>query len=178
MRLATIVDNLVAERRVRPFAMALLEQGGRARVVEYACSDATLELLLGRLLPFARERLDLVAARGAHGTLGSSMGGLMALYAALRAPEIFGWVASQSGAFSLGGRDQVVFDLLRALPRRPLRVWMDVGHLELLQPVNRRMQRALRARGYDVAYREYHAGHNWTAWRDDVWRGLEAFFAR
>jgi enterochelin esterase family protein len=31
-------------------------------------------------------------------------------------------------------------------------------------------------RQYDVVYREFSAGHNYTAWRDDVWRGLEAMF--
>jgi enterochelin esterase family protein len=27
-----------------------------------------------------------------------------------------------------------------------------------------------------VIYREFSAGHNYTAWRDDIWRGLEAMF--
>ena len=101
----------------------------------------------------------------------------MALYAGLRAPETFGSVISQSGAFGLpGSRESVVSYLARALPRRLRRVWLDVGHLERLAPGNRRLRALLRARGYDVSYREYHGGHNWTAWRDDVWRGLEAVF--
>jgi enterochelin esterase family protein len=29
---------------------------------------------------------------------------------------------------------------------------------------------------YNVTYREFSAGHNYTAWRDDVWRGLEEMF--
>jgi enterochelin esterase-like enzyme len=31
-------------------------------------------------------------------------------------------------------------------------------------------------RQYNVIYREFSAGHNYTAWRDDIWRGLEAMF--
>jgi enterochelin esterase family protein len=45
----------------------------------------------------------------------------------------------------------------------------------LLEP-NRRMRALLEARGMLVGYREYPAGHNYTAWRDDLWRGLEALF--
>jgi enterochelin esterase-like enzyme len=38
------------------------------------------------------------------------------------------------------------------------------------------MRDLLLGRGYDVTYREFNAGHNYPAWRDDVWRGLEALF--
>ena len=31
-------------------------------------------------------------------------------------------------------------------------------------------------RGYLLAYHEYNAGHNYPAWRDDIWRGLEALY--
>lgn len=175
-RLPTMVDNLIAEHRIRPLAMAFVSHGEQARVLEYACNDATIGLITERLLPFARERLDLATSAGAHAILGASMGGLMALYAGLRLPRVFGRVLSQSGAFSIFGVDMVVFELVRRLPRRRLRIWMDVGHLERLRTANRRMRSALARRGYPVTYREYHAGHNYPAWRDDVWRGLEELF--
>jgi enterochelin esterase-like enzyme len=41
---------------------------------------------------------------------------------------------------------------------------------------NRAMKRLLLERNYPVVYREYPAGHNYTAWRQDVWRGLENCF--
>jgi enterochelin esterase family protein len=40
------------------------------------------------------------------------------------------------------------------------------------------MYALLKEKGYNVAYREFTAGHNYTAWRDDVWRGLEAMFPK
>jgi enterochelin esterase-like enzyme len=39
------------------------------------------------------------------------------------------------------------------------------------------MHNLLTIRGYPVIYREYHAGHNYPAWRDDIWRGLETLYA-
>ncbi|MBU1752106.1 MAG: esterase family protein, partial [Chloroflexi bacterium] len=117
--------------------------------------------------------LDVQTHPGAYGVLGASMGGLMALYMGLRAPHVFGYVLSQSGAFTMMGRDLVVYDLVRDGPVRPIRIWMDVGRYEWLLPTNQHMHALLEAKGYDVTYREYNGGHNYSSWRDDVWRGLE-----
>jgi enterochelin esterase family protein len=179
--LARMVDNLIAHGRIRPLGLAMVANGGQARYVEYACNDATVGFLRSVIVPLARAQLNLVdleAQPGAFGVLGASMGGLCALYTALRLPAMFGRVISQSGAFALGSlrREPVVFDLVRNLPHQPLSLWMDVGTYEQLLPANRRMHALLRERAYDVTYREYAGGHNYTAWRDDVWRGLEAVY--
>ncbi|HVO41160.1 MAG TPA: alpha/beta hydrolase-fold protein, partial [Aggregatilineales bacterium] len=127
--LPRIVDHLIAQRRIRPIALATVDHGRSARFMEYACSEATLAFLLKDVLDFTRRRvplLDLGENPGAHGILGASMGGLMATYAGLRAPEIFGHVISQSGAFGfeLKGHDSVIFDLIRDGAVRPTRLWL------------------------------------------------------
>lgn len=178
-RLTDIVDNLIAQGRIRPVALAMVNHGGRARLVEYACNESTIGFILYRVLPLARAQLNLVdvqAFPGAYGLLGASLGGLMALYTALRAPEVFGRVLSQSGAFAFAGHDFILFDLIRGSSVKPLKVWMDIGRFEDLLSANRQMQALLAAKGYAVSYREYNGGHNYTAWRDDVWRGLETLF--
>lgn len=185
-RIATVLDNLIAERRIPPLAMALVENGGRARMPEYACSDATLGLLLYQLLPLASKHLPLLDWRknpGVHGVLGASMGGLMALYTGLRLPQVFGHIFSQSGAFFLGDGEEAgppfgtaVVDLARLRPRPAVRIYMDVGRFEWLLPANRRMRRLLREQGFALTYREYAGAHNYTSWRDDLARGLIALF--
>lgn len=186
-RLANIVDNLIAEKRMRPVALAMVHNGRSARGVEYACSEATLCLLLGHVLPLAQQELDLIDIqiaphteatldRGPHGIMGASMGGLMALFAALRLPAVFGHVLSLSGAFTLSDYDLVLWDLVRYLPVRPLRLWLGAGRFEWLLEPNRRMRALMVARGYKPAYHEFNAGHNYPAWRDHLWRGLEHLF--
>ena len=59
-KLAVIVDNLIAQKRIQPIAMAFLPNGGRWRSVEYACSDATLHWLDQIILPLARAKLNLL----------------------------------------------------------------------------------------------------------------------
>ena len=180
-RITQIVDNLTAHGRIEPVSMALVDNGGSARGVEYSCSDATVGFVMSDVLDLARERLNLVdpAERpGAYGVLGASMGGLMALYTGLRAPGVFGRVLSQSGAFEMGDAESAVTVLARHLPKLPIRVWMDVGRYEWLLEPNRRMRELLVAQGYDPTYREYNGGHNYTCWRNDLWRGLEVLFGR
>ncbi|MCX7706381.1 MAG: alpha/beta hydrolase-fold protein, partial [Anaerolineae bacterium] len=178
-RLPVIADNLVAAGRIRPIALAMVENGSQARMIEYACNEATVGFLMECVLPLAQKHLNLIdPARqpGAHGVLGASMGGLMALYAALRLPQVFGHVLSQSGAFRLGSDDTVVFPLLRYAPQPQVKIWLDVGRYEWLLPANRQLRDLLAQQGYDFSYREFNAGHNYPAWRDNVWRGLEWLF--
>ncbi len=180
-RLPAIVDNLIAQGRIRPLALALVSHGEHARIAEYKCNDDTIAFLLRYVLPLAREKLHLVdieAFPGAYGVLGASMGGLMALYTGLRVPEVFGHVLSQSGAFANPQTDiaGTLFEALEQEAVKPLRIWMDVGQFEWLLTANRQTRDLLQAKGYTVNYREYPGEHNYTSWRDDIWRGLEAQF--
>jgi enterochelin esterase-like enzyme len=178
-RITTIVENLIADRRIRPIAIAFLQNARSRRNLEYICSDATISWLDREVLPLARKHLRLVNIKdrpGSYGVLGASAGGIMAMYTGLRMPEIFGKVLCQSGVFALDGRDLAAVDLVRYRHAHDLKIWMDVGILDDLLEDNRRMYRLLQEQEYDISYREFSAGHNYTAWRDDVWRGLETLF--
>jgi enterochelin esterase family protein len=91
-------------------------------------------------------------------------------------PDIFGRVLSQSGVFEFEGRDFAAVDLIRHRQAPQLKLWLDAGRLECLLEDNRRLYALLQGKGYAVTYREFTGGHCYTAWRDDVWRGLEALF--
>jgi enterochelin esterase family protein len=180
-KLAVIADNLIADGHIQPLAMAFLPNGGRWRSVEYICSDATLNWVEQIVLPLANEKLNLIDIKkhpGAYGVLGASAGGAMALYTGLRMPDIFGRVLSQSGVSVLDGRNLATVDLVKHKHAHEIRIWMDVGTLEYLIEDNRKMFALMKANGYNVTYREYTGGHNFTAWRDDVWRGLEILFPK
>ncbi len=179
--LNAIVDNLIAARRIRPISMALIDNGQGARFSEYMQNEATVGMLTQLVLPFAAEHLNLIDAAeqpGIHGVLGSSMGGLMALYTGLRAPAFFGHVVCQSGAFWFRDPryDMLIVDYIKYNPRQPITVWQDVGTLEMLLDGNRTLNALLKEKGYAVTYREFSGGHNHTMWSDNTWRGLEAVY--
>jgi len=180
-KLAVIVDNLIAEKHIQPIAMAFLPSTSRWRNLEYACSDGTLLWLDQIILPLANEKLNLLDIRkhpGAYGVLGSSLGGTMSLYTGLRMPDVFGNVLSQAGAFMIESRDFAVVDLVKHRQAHDLKIWMDVGQLDILLEDNQNMNALLQEKKYNVTYREFSGGHNIIAWRDDLWRGLEALFTK
>jgi len=175
-----IVDTLIASKRIRPIALALLDNSPPARVIEYAASETTMALFIEGVLPFVAQRIPLLDAKttpGIHGVAGASLGGLMAFYTGLRVPQIFGHIISHSGAFAVDpDRSFVVFDLAAHLPPRPLKLWLDCGTYESLITPNRQMSALLRERGYAFNYHEYPGGHNYTSWRRMLPRALEAVY--
>lgn len=177
VKLNVIVDNLIVAKRIRPFAMAMIQNGGPARSLEYSCSESTLGLVFDYVIPLAQEHLTLIPPGGGpYGVMGSSLGGLMALYTAMRLPQVFGKVLSQSGAFILPEHEFVVVDLVRYTPPPAIDIWMDAGRYEWLLDGNRQMAALLKEKKYKMKYHEFSGGHNYTAWRDDIWRGLETLF--
>lgn len=176
-KLAQIVDHLITAKRIQPMALAFLSNAGNAgRMVEYGESGPTLAFLTERVLPLAKQQLPLLNQPGAHGILGSSMGGLMATFTALRLPEIFGKGFSQAGAFEWWGQKTMTIDLVRHLPVAPIRLWLDCGLLDSLLPCNRQMRDLLHEKGYTFGYQETPGAHNFTTWRNACAAGLEYLF--
>jgi enterochelin esterase-like enzyme len=182
IHLNNIVDSLLGQGKIIPLALAFIDNAGQdLRSIEYACNDAILAFIQAEVLPLAQSELNLVdigSNPGAYGVLGASMGGLMALYTGLRMPGVFGKVLSQSGAFTLGDFDTIVFDLVERGVSPEINIWLDVGTYDLagMLESNCRMHGLLENRGINNVYREYHSGHNYPAWREDIWRGIEALF--
>ncbi|MBW4438801.1 MAG: hypothetical protein KME04_16810 [Pleurocapsa minor GSE-CHR-MK-17-07R] len=182
--LVTVVDNLIADKRIWPVGLVMIENGKSLRMLEYMANEYTLLWLQYAVLPAALPLLNPVDTKrhpGAWGVMGASMGGLMALYTGLRMHEQFGHVLSQSGAFEFGmevPRPHPVFDLVSRGDKLPLKIYQDVGTMEWLLDCNRRMHDALQKKQYDVAYHEFNAGHNYTAWSNTLARALTALYGR
>ena len=173
-KLTTLADNLLQERMLPPLAIAFLDNARESRFAEYGCSEALVGFVAQELLPWVADQVALVPQTGGHCVLGASLGGLAALWLGVRLPEIFGRVFSQAGGFALGFTKELgLTTLLRVGERVPLRIYLDCGRFDPLLDANRTMHELLKARGYEVAYREFNAGHNYPAWREDLPAGLQ-----
>lgn len=176
-----IVANMLAVGRIRPVALALIDNAREHRYVEYNASDTVLTQITELVMPLAYTHLNLVnheAHLGAWGVLGASLGGMMALYSGLRLPHIFGKVIMQAGDFQLDMTDHppLLEYLVRTTPKRDIAIWQNVGTFDSLYDQNKRMYALLQERGYTVTFRDTNAGHNWTAWRDTLPAALAALF--
>ncbi|MBX3248786.1 MAG: hypothetical protein KF901_16540, partial [Myxococcales bacterium] len=123
--LAVAVDN--ASDRFFTYTHVEDELGGSGAVGGGA--DVYLELVEAEILPFVRARYGVAASGASLAIMGSSLGGLVSLYAALSRPRLAGCVMAMSsslgwGAFARDGRDALVH---RWTERGPVAIYLDSG---------------------------------------------------
>jgi enterochelin esterase family protein len=192
----TILDNLIAERRIMPVVAVLV--GNTNRNLELPCNPDFAKFLHEELLPMARKEFH-VSSRAADTVVGgSSYGGLASGCAALRYPEDFGNVLSQAGSYYwepstlpatvVNGRrrrdiyaeSNWVAQQIVERPKLPIRFFLDAGLYDTdptdrgvnILESNRRLKDVLRAKGYAVKYEEFFGSHDPLCWRGTLADGL------
>lgn len=183
----TILDNLLAERRIRPIVALLVgntEKPGRG--AELPPNPQVQKFLGEELLPWVRARYRFSRDPRRAVVAGSSFGGLAATYTALNHSEVFGNVLSQSGAYWWWPEWKAVGIKLTEdsgwlirrygeTARLPLRFYMEAGTWEgsaTLAP-NREFRSLLKDKGYVVHYEEKVGGHDYLRWRATLAEGLQ-----
>ena len=135
-------------------------------------ADAYLDFLTAELKPFIDTTFASQPGRETTFILGSSMGGLVSLYALTRHPELFGAAGCLSTHWTIGG-NEVVDALAAALPPPGShRLYFDHGSEGLdadYEPFQRRMDEHMRRAGYREGYDWQSltfagADHNEAAW--------------
>ena len=186
----TILDNLIAARRIAPMIGVFVGWPQGKRDAELGMNERYVEFLATELVPWVRSKYAIASSPRGNVVAGSSLGGLAAAFVAHRHPELFGNVLSQSGAFVFGAAgdpapERLTRDL-SAAPRRDLRFYLEAGIYETtrfengvdLLTSNRHLRDALRAKGYAVTYDEFAGGHSDLSWRSGLARGLLALVGR
>jgi enterochelin esterase family protein len=184
------LDNLIAARRIPPIVCAFYQWADRSP--ELSCDETVARALAFDLMrSWLPGRLNVTrdSARTIIG--GLSLGGLAAMFTAIRLPDVFGNVISQSGSFWWGlgcpmpadvTDESIEWEWLTKEAAKPaerrIRAFMEVGALESSPPggrmpdmigPNRRMRDALLAAGHEIVqYREYNGGHDYVCWRGSI----------
>ncbi|WP_303310164.1 alpha/beta hydrolase [Hymenobacter sp. BT730] len=151
-------------------------------------SDAYLKFLVEELKPYIDQHYQTKPDRKHTFIMGSSMGGLISLYAALEYPQVFGGAGCLSTHWPLSLQSNtpdftnaMVQYLEQKLPRRHKpRLYFDYGTTTLdalYEPHQQRIDAVLRARGYDARHwqtrRFEGAAHNEAAWQQRLTIPLE-----
>ncbi|MDQ6661425.1 MAG: alpha/beta hydrolase-fold protein, partial [Chloroflexota bacterium] len=180
-----LLDNLLADGKIRPLVTVFVDNPGETRFPDLLCYKPFIDFLTLELMPWVHEYYHISPDPAQSLIGGASAGGLTAAYAAFCAPNIFGNVLSQSGAFWWDWDDEkkthrnlLMRDFVQS-PRKPIRFYLEVGYLErypsinLLQ-INRHMRDVLEAKGYEVHYAEVGGAHEYISWRVTLANGLIA----
>lgn len=136
-------------------------------------SDDYLRFLVEELKPFVDTRYRTLPGRDDTAVMGSSMGGLISLYALAKYPQVFGGAGAVSTHWPAG--DGAMVDWLGAQlpPAGSHRIWFDHGTATLdamYAPYQQRMDAAMRAsdwtEGRDWSSRVFEgAAHEEASWR-------------
>lgn len=189
------LDSLIAEGRIRP-AIVVFDPGNRGGGPEGRGRYG--EALVKELVPMLRATYPISTSPPDTVIGGFSAGGTAAAEIALLHSDVFGNVLSQSGSFRgrLPGAEEPnsTAQAYLAAPRKPIRFYLDAGlydnvpsanlpvHALVLDETNlmgnRHLRDVLRAKGYDVTYREVGGGHEWVHWRAMLADGLLTLIGR
>jgi iron(III)-enterobactin esterase len=180
--LFTALDNLIAERKVPVMVAISIGNGsgdaqGSERGLEYdTMSGLYAEFVEKEVLPLVESQCHVQLTKDPEGraTMGCSSGAACAMIMAWYHPEWYHRVLSYSGTFvnqqwpsnpqTPGGAWELHEHLIANSPAKPLRIWMEVGDRDLLNPngmrdnmhdwvlANEHQARALAAKGYHYQF--------------------------
>lgn len=134
------LDELVRHGDVQPLILVGIDNAGIARMEEYTPTRSAAhghggkarrycQMLLREIKPFVDIHYRTLPDSEHTGLGGSSLGGLVALYAGLRFPRIFGRLAVMSPSVWWDGRVILRYGQNFRGPVRP-RIWLDTGGRE------------------------------------------------
>ena len=180
--LFTALDNLIAEHRVPAMiAISISNGGGDAqgseRGLEYdTMSGHYAEFVENEVLPVVEKQYNVKLTKNPDGraAMGGSSGGACALIMAWYHPELYHRVLTYSGTFVNQqwpwnpqiphGAWEFHEHLIPSSPKKPLRIWMEVGDKDLFNPnimrdnmhdwviANENMAKVLAAKGYHYQF--------------------------
>jgi enterochelin esterase family protein len=180
--LFTALDNLIPQHRVPVLIAISIGNGsgdaqGSERGLEYdTMSGVYAEFVEQEVLPLVEERCKVTLTKNPEGraTMGGSSGGSCALIMAWYHPELYHRVLTYSGTYvnqqwppnpvMPHGAWEFHEHLIPNSPAKPLRIWLEVGDRDLLNPnvmrdnmhdwvlANENMAKVLAAKGYHYQF--------------------------
>jgi enterochelin esterase family protein len=180
--LFTALDNLIAQDRVPAMVAVSISNGsgdaqGSQRGLEYdTMSGLYAQFVEKEVLPLVESKCNVKLTKDPDGraTMGSSSGGSCALIMAWYHPELYHRVLTYSGTYvnqqwpsnaaTPHGAWEFHEHLIPNSPAKPIRIWMEVGDRDLLNPnvmrdnmhdwvqANENMAKVLAAKGYHYQF--------------------------
>lgn len=178
-RLQEAADSAIGERTAAPLIIVGVDHAGPARIDEYTPvrdrkhngggrAGDYARLLIEELKPLIDSRFRTETGPENTGVGGSSLGGLVSLYLALKHPDAFGRAAVMSPSVWWAGG--AILQEVDAISGVTPRMWLDIGGREGLEALRdtRELRNRLRQRGWTdetlAFYEDRRGDHSERAW--------------
>jgi enterochelin esterase family protein len=179
----TVLDNLIAEGEIPPLVCVLIDSC-KNRYERLTCNEAFSGFLTEELMPWVYENYNVTKKPEETVIGGVSLGGLSASYFALKNPNIFGNVLSQSGSYWVNS--EWLTKQYENTEKLPIKFYMNCGVLEdlpydsepIMMVVINNMRDVLLSKGYDVTYENFQSGHDYLGWGETLGTGLIALLGK
>lgn len=163
----TVLDNLIADQKIKPLRVVFIDArepdqaSNNRRMSELSLNDAYMDFITEELIPAVEgsQRVE----RGDRGVMGTSLGGLMSAYIALKRPDLFGLAGIQSPAFWYKPE---IFTLAEQSGDPRLRCFLSAGTYFDAATESRKMKDILESRGHVCQYVETDEAHSWGNWKN------------
>ncbi len=182
-------DAAIGERTARPMIIVGIDHAGPARIDEYTPvrdkkhkgggrAAAYARFLIEELKPAIDTRFRTLADAENTAIGGSSLGGLVSLFLALRHPDVFRGVAAMSP--SVWWSDRAILGEVDAFDGPPPRMWLDIGGREGAEALRdaRELRDRVAAKSWRDSrfYEDRRGDHSERAWARRVRQALEFLF--
>jgi len=184
-----IVDELAEDGKIEPVILVGIPNSDERyrdytprRSFDNCNGHPYADFLCDVVKPYVEQNFPAKKRREDVALLGSSLGGLVALWLAHQRPEKFGKAICLSGAFQVRDRHRQAFvDYLTKVEHQNLHVYLDSGTVGDGVSLARKVVAQYRARGWrddaDFMYLEAKGHeHNERCWRERVSRALVFLF--
>ncbi|MGM0508446.1 MAG: alpha/beta hydrolase-fold protein [Fusobacteriota bacterium] len=139
-----------------PYATEDWDTGGAA---EYS------EFIIDEIIPYVESKYRIKSNRENRGIMGSSFGGISALWMGLNYSDTFSMVGAFSPSIWTGNHQ-----ILKEIEKKDIKIWLDTGEFEF-DPAIRNLIDIMEEKGYEygddfVYYEHIGAYHNEEAWAE------------
>ena len=176
-----VLDNLIAKKGIPPIVTVFVH-ATKDRAENLKCDDEFSRFLACEVMTYVKKEFNISNKSEDNVIGGYSLGGLAASYTALKYPDIFGNVLSQSGSYwykrdSYKSEDKLwIINEFSSTERLPIKFYINVGDIEpkvSMIDTNVQFSEELKELGYKVKFETFGSGHDYLCWGETLADGLK-----
>ena len=173
--MTNVLDYLIWKGNITPvIAVFIPPVSGEERISEYNPNEKFAEFISTNVVSFIDSTYSTIQSPESRAMMGVSLGALISAYIGYTRSEIFGNIASMSGAYWYNG---TIILQTQSGEKKNLNWYVDWGTYEKeIMDGSKQLVQALKNKNYDYVTREWHEGHSWGSWRAHIDEVLVYFF--